>query len=201
MKPERYIISLLLIIAPAFVFFGCNKDEEEEEVRNYAPELPSGTVGLNHDTYNVDAPLLVAGLYEQGSRFSAADQAGMIGGRLTQIRYYVASEPVGAEVRVYRNGSNLPEDLVYSASVTDEINRSSWNIHTLSDTLLIEDSPLWITVRFQAGFEGRFIGCDPGPAHGSGDWMWDDADGTWSRFLNRTGASINWNVRGVVDPQ
>ncbi len=199
MKFSRLLwLALPLVL---MVTVACNRDDDEEEVRNYAPALPSGLEGLHHDTYNVDAPVLEPGIYMQGARFSPADQQNLQGGKLAGVQFFVASEPLSSEIRVYRGGTQSPNELVYSSSIT-QLNRNNWNFFSIPDTIniAIEDNPLWVTIRFQVATEGRYIGCDPGPAHGQGDWMWSEDDPAWSRFLNRTGASINWNVRAAVQP-
>jgi hypothetical protein len=42
------------------------------------------------------------------------------------------------------------------------------------------------------------IGCDAGPAAPDGDWLYQDSDQEWQTFRQRTGESINWNIRGKV---
>jgi len=43
------------------------------------------------------------------------------------------------------------------------------------------------------------IGCDAGPNSTGGDWLYQESDGRWLTFQQRTTTeSINWNIRGFV---
>jgi len=190
-----------LILLSMLAVFACKKKEEEPtEVRNYAPGVPAGMAYLNHDDYNIDAPVLPSGTYETAVRFTNADQSTLVNGRLHAVQYYVSSKPAQIQLRVYQGGTNNPGNLVYTANLISEVERTKWNTHTLSDTITINNSDLWIGIRFTTNVEGKTIGCDPGPATANGDWMWDALDASWIRYSNRTATSINWNVRGVVEP-
>lgn len=182
------------------VLVACKKDEEPEPemVQNYAPALGEGLLGLHYDTYNVDAPEMLPGTYEMGARFSGNKLQTVSGGKLVQIRYYMMEKPIAAQLRIYGQGATSPSELLYSQDVMSEMERNKWNVHHIPDSVLIESDELWITMIFTVSAEQKYLGCDPGPANVNGDWMWAMIDQNWERFENRSGSSINWNIRGVV---
>lgn len=197
----KLIQNTLVVLFITLLIFGCKKKEEEPtEVRNYAPAVPTNMVALFHDDYNIDAPVLPVGTYETAVRFTAADQSNVQNGRLHAVQYYMASKPIQVQLRIYSGGDNSPGNLVYSSNIVNEVERNKWNTHVLSDTLNLSNSDLWVGVRFTTNAEGKYIGCDPGPAKANGDWMWDALDASWLRYSNRTVTSINWNMRAVVEP-
>ena len=61
---------------------------------------------------------------------------------------------------------------------------------------------LWISIKFASTNQAQVIGCDEGPAHPFGDFLFDSDDEEFRRFLLRSNgeANINWNIRAVVDP-
>lgn len=191
---------LLLILLGVAVLVACKKDEEHEPdmAQNPAPALGEGLAGLHHDTYNVDAPEMLPGTYEMGARFSGSKLQQVMGGKLVQIQYYMMEKPISAQLRVYGEGSNAPSELLYSEDVLSEIERNKWNVHHIPDSVVIESEELWITLFYTVSAEMKYLGCDPGPANPQGDWMWASVDQEWNRFENRSGSSINWNIRGVV---
>jgi hypothetical protein len=196
----RLIQNTLMLVLMAGLIFSCKKKEEEPtEVRNYAPAVPANMVALFHDDYNIDAPVLPVGTYETAIRFTTQDQSNVQNARLHAVQYYMASKPIQAQLRVYSGGTNNPGNLVYSRNIINEVERNKWNIHVLSDTLNLSNTDLWVGIRFTTNSEGKYIGCDPGPAAANGDWMWDALDASWLRYSNRTVTSINWNMRAVVE--
>ena len=65
---------------------------------------------------------------------------------------------------------------------------------------MINDSNLWISLRYTLAETQRVIGCDTGPAFVNGDWEYSGMEDNWSNFRLRTNnqISINWNIRGVL---
>jgi len=196
---HRFLIAFCI----AIVFVSCKKDEDPEPdmVQNHAPALAEGLKGLHFDTYNIDAPTLLTGTYEMGARFSGSKLNEVMGGRLVQIQYYMMEKPNSAQLRVYAEGSNVPAQMIYSANVLSEMERNKWNVHHVPDSVVINSNQLWITLFYQVSTEQKYLGCDPGPANANGDWMWLMADQNWERYESRSGTSINWNIRGVIDPE
>ena len=42
------------------------------------------------------------------------------------------------------------------------------------------------------------MGCDAGPSISGGDWMWQESDGEWQTFRERSTDNINWNIRASM---
>ncbi len=197
---------LFLFLLMTFVVIGCNKDDEEPETQqtqNFAPAVEQGLTALHYDDFNTDAPQMAPGTYEKGARFTQTQLTSVAGGRLVKVQYYMVEKPTTAQLRVYTSGSGAdgPADLVYSENVLPEMQRSSWNVHTLSDSVFIDSEMLWITLRYQVSSQEKYLGCDPGPANANGDWIFEMAEQNWERFIDRTGTNINWNIRGVIEPE
>ena len=57
---------------------------------------------------------------------------------------------------------------------------------------------LWISLAITHSDVQQSIGCDAGPNKSGGDWLFKSADGLWDTYLDRTGESVNWNIRGIV---
>lgn len=201
LKLMKLIKNALVLFLVAGLALSCKKKEEEPtEVRNYAPAVPENMVALFYDEYNIDAPVLPVGTYETAIRFTPQDLNNVQNARLHSVQYYMASKPIQIQLRVYSGGTNSPGNLVYSSNMINEVERNKWNTHVLSDTLNLANTDLWVGIRFTTNSEGKYIGCDPGPAAANGDWMWDALDASWLRYSNRTVTSINWNMRAVVEP-
>ncbi len=192
---------LMFLLLSSLIFSCKDKDVNPPEVNNIAPALAPGQVALHHDDYNMDAPELETGNYEVAVRFSGDELDELQNGNLVAVQYHMAEKPTAASIKIYMGEEITEENLVYSSSnFAAQIQRLKWNVHQLNDTIVINDQPLWIALRFTASAAQKYIGCDPGPAHAFGDWMWASSDQEWIRFENRTETSINWNIRGVVEP-
>jgi len=197
---------LFLLLLVALVAIACKKDDEEPETpqtQNFAPAVGQGLTALHYDDFNTDAPQMEPGTYEKGARFTQTQLTSVSEGRLVQVQYYMVEKPTTAQLRVYKagSGSDGPADLVYSENVLPEMQRNSWNVHTLSDSVFIDSETLWITLRYQVSSQEKYLGCDPGPASTNGDWIFEMSEQNWERFVERTGTSINWNIRGVIEPE
>ncbi len=192
---------LLFFLSFSLMFSCKDKDVNPPEVNNNPPALESGQMALHHDGYNMDAPELETGNYEVAVKFSSDELEDLQNGTVVAVQYYMAEKPTSATMKIYKGDDIEEENLVYSSSnIATQIQRLKWNVHQISDTVLIDNQPLWIALRFTASSAQKYIGCDPGPAHPYGDWMWASTDQEWIRFVNRTETSINWNIRGVVEP-
>ena len=179
-------ISYLLLVL-TLVFVQCKKDDRQLEST------------LQYDGPNVNAPLLQEGTYEAAARFPASITNDYVGQKLTQVSYYMASIPLQTSLRIYSGGTeNSPGTMVYEASLTGNVAQNDFNAHVLSTPLEITGEDLWLSIRFRTNRELQTIGCDPGPAVENGDWLYQESDGRWLPYSQRTSVSVNWNIRGVV---
>jgi len=182
------ILALTILLS----FSSCKEEE---------PDLPFvGTdYELRYDGGNDTAPPLAPGNYETGIRFLANDEGNVAGVELFAVRYFIRNKPNEAELNVYSGGGSAPETLIYSESITSEINSNSWNDHTLVSPVVLDGEDLWITISYNQDDGDRVIGCDSGPRASGGDWHFDGQDNEWRTFVNWTGGeSINWNIRGQI---
>jgi len=191
----KYSFLLLLTIA---LFIGC-----EDAPNNDDPVIEAPLVALNYDSSNLTAPQLSAGTYEAAARFTSSQTSSMQDGQLTEVYFYILNAPSSATVKIYKGSSgDFPSSTVYSKSVTSDLESSSWNHHILDTPIDIDQDDIWIAVRFQTSQQSQVMGCDVGPANANGDWLFENADNNWEKLVSRSAneANINWNIRGVVDP-
>jgi len=177
----------LFFLTLTLFVFSCEKDDDI-------------TADLINDLGLNDAPYIVAGEYIVATRFPASEMSSHQGKSLQGFEYYLANKPTQCEVRVY-SGSNgdEPGNLVYSESVTAEMDSDSWNLHAPSTAIEITGEDLWLAVRIVLNAEDQTIGCDVGPAVSNGDFIFSAADNAWTSYRNFTSpstVSINWNIRG-----
>lgn len=187
----KKLLFLLPLFALALTFTACEDD----------PIVPEITDGIIHyDGENNTAPVFNAGVYEAAARFTPAITEQFEGQNLEEVSFYLVELPVYAEVRIYGSGrSDEPGDMLYSANVTDVISANSWNDHILTTPVELDGRDLWIAVYLEHSGATQSIGCDLGPAiNNAGDWLYEENDGDWLTFTQRSGASINWNIRGAI---
>lgn len=182
-----YVLGLL-----AFLFFSACRNDDESPV-------PSGENVLNYDGPNATGPLLVAGDYEAAARFPASETTPLQGKNLTEVTWFMGIRPSSCKVRIYGPGTgDEPGALLYSADVSDRVQAPAWNTHELRDPLPVDGQELWISIAFTHPVRQQSIGCDAGPNVPGGDWLFSSNDGQWSTYVQRTGESINWNIRGIA---
>lgn len=188
----KKLLFLLPLFVLALTFTSCEDDP-------IVPEITDGI--LSYDGPNNTAPSLNAGVYEAAARFTPAITEQFEGKNLEEVSFYLVELPIYAEVRIYGRGrSNEPGDLLYSADVTDSMNANNWNDHILTNPVQLDGRDLWIAVYLEHSGPTRSIGCDSGPAiNNAGDWLYEESDGNWLTFTERSSASINWNIRGAVE--
>ncbi len=155
---------------------------------------------LRHDGDNVTGPLLQAATWQAAARFTPAETAEFSGLRLTQVEYFMGLAPTDASIVIYGPGvNNQPGDILYQASITNSINEGNLNTHRITTPIDITGQEIWIAVNLVHQSEQQSIGCDAGPAAPDGDWLFNSLDNQWRTYRERTGESVNWNIRGIVE--
>lgn len=186
----RYLLLLFLV---GTLFIACKDDDEGLVIDPYL---------LHYDGPNETAPILPVSDFEAGVFFprSVTNQYGAK--KLVAIEYYIKELAEVIEVNVSENtGGNIPGALIFSQTVTSDVQEESWNRIDLNEPINI-DNGLWLSVYFKNAIDqSQTIGCDAGPGKIHGDWLWDKADGQWRSYLDRYGQSINWNIRGILEDQ
>ncbi|MAT53777.1 MAG: hypothetical protein CMN32_04805 [Saprospirales bacterium] len=178
-------------IAMLTLTLSCQKDESP---------APTGNNVLHYDGDNFSGPLLAPGIHELAVRFPAADLAAHKGKRIQAVSFFAGNNPADCKVRIYGQGTaTQPGSSLYQATVTNDLNTPAWNTHTIGPDLTIGDEDLWVSVQVQHPAEQQSIGCDAGPRKNDGDWLFLSTDGDWKTFEERTGQSVNWNIRLVLE--
>jgi len=180
----KYLMSITSLVIVALFFTGCKDDGSD--------------FTLKYDGANNTAPELPASIYESGVMFPANFEGNDVGNELFAVELYIEQIPSKAELRVYLNGTN-DDELVYSKSILREINSKDWMTHNLDTPVDLDGTDLWITLRYEQEQDVQVLGCDSGPEESlNSNWHYDESDGQWIPFNERTGADINWNIRALV---
>lgn len=154
---------------------------------------------LQHDGDNATGPQLDAGTYEAAVRFVGDDVSIYSGNKLTEVEFFMGNEPASCRVIVYDEGANnTPGNELYTANI-NSVQSPAWNTHRLATPVDITGDNLWISIELVHDQSQQSIGCDAGPRSTNGDWLFQDSDGNWETYQNRTGESVNWNIRGKVE--
>lgn len=155
---------------------------------------------LQHDGENNSGPLLAAGEHELAVHFPATTMADYVGKKLTEVEFFVGQPlPQNCKVRVYLGGASSPGTLAYEFDVTSGLQTVKWNTHKISTPIDLTGDDLWLGIFVVHAAEQQSIGCDAGPRNEGGDWLFSGSDSEWKSYVNRTGESVNWNIRGVVE--
>lgn len=177
-----------LLLGLALALSACQEDE------NFDLENT-----LHYDGPNNTAPFLPGGEYEAAARFTSVEQADYVGGKLLEVSFFIADLPQSCIVKIYGEGTaDTPGNLLHSVSMSGKLNPFSWNSYELSNPIDITGKDLWVSISFTHSASQQTIGCDAGPAAPDGDWLYQNDDQDWLSFRQRTGESINWNIRARV---
>ena len=181
MKKHTFLLCCLSLL-----IFSCSDDDE--------------TNLLSFDTANITGPFLEAATWEAAARFTPAETSEFTGLRLTQVEYFIGNDVPEATIIVYGPGiNNEPGAILYQANIENSIAAGVWNDHRIATPIDITGQEIWISFRLLHDFGQSSIGCDAGPANPNGDWLFSSIDNQWITFSDRTGESVNWNIRGVVE--
>ena len=180
-KLYLFLFGLILITAIA-----CGDDDNTENL-------------IHYDGDNFSSPILPQGTHEAAVYFPADLLSDFSGREIKTIEYFVYDVPNSAEMIIYSDGgNNQPGNVLYQSNL-GTIREFQWNFHVLPSNFEIDGSPIWISFKFENGAEQQTIGCDQGPRDArGGDWLYQSTDNLWSTFGQRTGESINWNIRAEL---
>ncbi|MBI1224896.1 MAG: hypothetical protein GC192_06630 [Bacteroidetes bacterium] len=178
-----FLLGLLLLAS-------CKKDDTN----------PSGTTTLQYDNGNVSGPQLDAGEHELAVRFPASTLADLVGKKLTEVQVFVGELPQSCIVKIYKQGnSSTPGAQILQSDVLNSIEFPKWNNFKITPGIEITGEDLWVSVYIELAGKQQSIGCDSGPRKTNGDWLFSGSDHAWKTYQERTGESINWNIRAVVE--
>jgi len=208
MKPNKiFIISgRIALIFLLFYSLSCGKDDTTSPSTYVAPPPPPPTTPPPWCTANCkllyyggdyqDAPTIDAGAYEAAARFTPAKIDILVGKTIKEIVFFIIQKPDSIKLKLYGPlNEKTPGNLLYSADVTSTAEPSKWNVHTLTQPVVLKNEDIWLSIEFKLTSSRKTVGCDPGPAIIDGDWLYSSADSQWIAFNKRTGTSINWTLR------
>ena len=166
------------------------------------PDPPSVDNLLFLDGENDTAPILPGGeSYETAVFFPESTTDQVIARQLLAVDFVVYT-PFAGTVYIYEGGTSSPGSIVAEQSFTaGDITGNSWNRIEFDNPASINGLNLWIGIRFTAAGNNQLVGCDAGPNRSGGDWLFESTDNQWQTYRQRSGESINWNIRGVLSEQ
>lgn len=156
---------------------------------------------LHYDGANVTAPTLPPGVYVPAIRFPQNLMRNVEGRSIEAVSIYMYEVPeVVRLVLAYDRSPQEPTGAIYQEDITDQLSSNSWSTVNLSTPYGISGAALWAGLQMNILSPVQTIGCDSGPANANGDWLFDGFDQQWLKFQDRSGESINWNIRVILSP-
>ena len=185
-------ISLLFVL---FIFAASSCKDD-------TPDQPQIDNLLFLDGENVTSPVLPGGNTYETAVFLPESATEVFNTRLLLAVDFVVYTPFDGTVFIYEGGSDQPRNIVAQQNFTaGSLTETAWNRVSFDSPARINGNDLWIGIQFDAVGDNQLIGCDAGPNRSGGDWLFESSDNQWQTFRQRTGESINWNIRGVVSEQ
>ena len=205
MNPNNFfvIVGRFCFIFLFLLCLNCGKDDTSPPYVPPPPPPPPPPLSscstcqlLYYGANQLDAPTLTGGTYEAAARFTPAKIAGLVGKTIKEIQFFIADKPDSIKVKLYGPlNATTPGNLLYSADVTNSAGANKWNVHELTQAVILNNEDIWLSIQFKITGSRRTIGCDPGPALTDGDWLHSSQDGLWTPYNKRTATSINWTIR------
>lgn len=183
-----------LFLAGLLTLTACG-DDDEAGPNNLTDDL------LNYDGDNFASPELGPGRYEFAARFTADELDPVRDKRLTAVQFFVVDRPQTLKVLVSGpNSATEPGNILFEFDLTNvgDIQERAFNELPIDPPLALPDE-MWLSVEFELDATAQNIGCDAGPADPNGDFLLDYNTGQWQTFRQRTGESVNWNIRGILE--
>ncbi len=189
MKIFHFLLLPIAIGIAALTVTACKDDE-----------APSSDL-LRHDGNNATGPLLAAGFHELAVYFPASEMAEFTGKKLVELQVFVGVKPQDLTLKVYGKGTAIaPGAVLYEKTITvSSLTTPDWNNHTISTPITLDGDDIWIAVGVIHTVEQQSIGCDSGPNEAGGDWLFSGSDSEWKTYTERTGESVNWNLRARIE--
>ncbi len=155
---------------------------------------------LNYDGNNSTSPTLPGGTYELAVKFPASETNDFIGNTLSRVDFYMTEETQFVRLKIYGAGNgNEPGNVIFSKDITREVKSGKWNKIDLADPIEITGEEIWISLRVTLSNQQQSVGCDAGPGHPEGSYVFLDDSDTWTTYDVWVGDSINWNIRGGLE--
>jgi len=185
-----------LLLLSVLCFTACQDDDDG------GPQPQPNDDVLAYDGENNTGPLLDAGFYEAAVLFPADIVQQFTGRRLESVLFFIGELPATCEVLVYEGTTpdGKPESLIFaSGDIRSGLVTPSWNRLTLDQPITLAEDDIWLSIALTHNQQQQSIGCDAGPNITNGDWLYDDDDGLWQTYIQRTQESVNWNIRGELE--
>jgi len=154
---------------------------------------------LNYDGANSDAIGAADATFIVAANFNEAVAGGYVGMPIIKVRFYISYPTVGntVNVKIYAAGTTAPGAELHSQQFA--ITANAWNEVLLTTPVNIPAGGVWVGYEGIAGPSGTqyFAGCDAGPNHAEGQWIYFNA--AWQKLVVLNSAlTYNWNIRAVV---
>jgi len=163
------------------------------------PEISEDAVVLSYDGENVTAPTFPAGLYEFAARFPTNLTRNVTGRTIDQVSFYLYNAPEVMYINISRDNSPTLPGAIENTQMVNNPRPNSWNTITLDTPYELDGSPIWVGIEVTQNDAIQTVGCDAGPANANGDWLYDEETMTWETFVSRSGESVNWNIKAIIN--
>jgi len=185
----KHILILTTVIF-AFAFSSCDKDDDGYQ---FDPAV------MHYDGVNATAPFLPTGKVEVAAQFKSDAMNFYAGKKIDAIQLFMFEVPNVSSLVIYGKGNgSSPGAVLYEQDISDDLVANDWNIILIDPPLTLPSDELWISFKLPDGEDIQSMGCDAGPAISGGDWMWEESDGEWKTFRERSTDNINWNIRASM---
>jgi hypothetical protein len=187
MKKVLILSTLVLAIA----FSSCKKDDKGFQ---FDPAV------MHYDGVNDTSPFLPVGKVELAAQFKADAMEFYAGKKIDAIQFFIFDTVAVSSIVIYGKGDGSnPGAVLYEQDISNGLKPNDWNVIPLDTLFDLPSDEIWITLKIPDGKNYQVLGCDAGPAISGADWMYEQSDGEWKTFLERsTNTSINWNIRASM---
>lgn len=136
------------------------------------------------------------------ARFADTLTSQYLGYNLEQIQTFIGDLPTSMIINVFDEGTDSAAGpLLYSQDVSNLLLPNSFNTFDVDPPIQITGNDIWIGYEVAGTSSQVVIGCDFGPVHPDGDWMFDllnPASGWY--HLSDYSFNNNWVMRGYLEP-
>jgi len=183
-------IIILSTMVLAIAMSSCDKDDDGFQ---FDPAV------MHYDGVNANAPVLPTGQVELAAQFKSDAMNFYAGKKVDAVQFFIFGTPAVSSLVIYGKGDgSSPGSVLFEQDISDDLEANGWNVIVLDPPLTLPSDELWISLKLPDGENIQSMGCDAGPAISGGDWMWEESDGEWKTFRERSTDNINWNIRASM---
>ena len=184
---QFWILSMMVL---AIAMSSCDDDDDGFQ---FDPAV------MHYDGVPANAPILPEGKVELAAQFKSDAMNFYAGKKIDAVQFFIFGTPTVSSLVIYGKGDgSSPGSVLFEQDLSGDLVADDWNVIVLDPPLTLPSDELWISLKLPDGENIQSMGCDAGPAISGGDWMWEESDGEWKTFRERSTDNINWNIRASM---